>query len=215
MVVESVAWRASASHQRSQCAVMSTEEPSDTEPDRRDWGRLFLRTFGDPEVESLYREFHDTARRSDVQYMLACALACGALSLGHEVPTGHRPAHLVALGSLTALHALLLAASVLQRLGAVGWRLLPFAAWALFAATIGAHVRLAHLAGPTEALEWYLLLILLVCLCLPVRLRWCLLMSLLTAALYRGTSLAFAADRVHLRERVSPENRCSWEEEWE
>ena len=183
--------------------MASAEDPGGTESGRRGLGRLFLRSFADPEVEALYREFHDTARRADVQYVLGCALACGILSMGHEVPSGHRAGHLAALGSLTALHALLLTASALQWFSAAGWRLLPFVTWALFAATVGAHVSLAQAAGPTEALEWYLLLILLVCMCLPVRLRWCLLMAALTAALYLGTTLVFAADRDNLGERVS------------
>ncbi|XP_043233339.1 adenylate cyclase type 3-like [Amphibalanus amphitrite] len=179
------------------------EAPVPSDPRRSGWGQLLLRTFGDPEVEHLYRQFHETARRSDVQYLLACALVCGALSLGHEVDTGHRLAHLITVGTLTALHALLLAVTSLRWLGSIGWRLVPFAAWVLFAATIGAHVRLAHRSGPTDGLEWYLLLVVLVCVCLPVRLRWCLLMSALTVALYVGSTLAFAADRVHLRERVT------------
>ncbi|KAF0290133.1 Meiosis-specific with OB domain-containing protein [Amphibalanus amphitrite] len=175
--------------------------------------RLLLRTFGDPEVEHLYRQFHETARRSDVQYLLACALVCGALSLGHEVDTGHRLAHLITVGTLTALHALLLAVTSLRWLGSIGWRLVPFAAWVLFAATIGAHVRLAHRSGPTDGLEWYLLLVVLVCVCLPVT-AGCVLLLGATAL---GTTAYLFTDlrqrRTYLETRKVIEVKTSIEEQ--
>lgn len=182
----------------------SVEDPGRAaDVSNRGWSRLLFRTFRDPEIEALYRQYHDTARRTDVQYMLTCALACGAVGLGHEAPVGFRSTHIAVIGVLTGLQALLLAVTTLQWPGAACWKALPYITWLLFVATIAAHVELAHLSGPTEALEWYILLILLVYLCLPVRLRWCVVMSVLTAATYVTTNLVFASDRVHLRERVS------------
>ncbi|XP_034231454.1 adenylate cyclase type 3-like [Thrips palmi] len=149
------------------------------------------RPFSDPSLERLYQSYSVKQKRAGVQCFLAAAVLYDVFVLvlpGQSDPLT-RGLTAAFLGLNLALLAWTLRPSRLEAM----WAAVPYVAWFLAITQLLAHLFLRkHEGTGRDALGWALLLDYLLYVTLPLRLRYCVLLSIATCGLYVVTVYGLA-----------------------
>lgn len=158
-------------------------------------GSEVRKPFADPALERLYQSYSVKQKRAGVQCFLAAAVLYDVFMLVGGPVQDSLTRGLTA--SFLGLNLALLAWTLRPyRLDAL-WAAVPYVAWFLSITQLLAHLFLRKTEGTgRDALGWALLLDYLLYVTLPLRLRYCVLLSLATCGLYAVTvyGLAYKSD---------------------
>ncbi|KAK3922439.1 Adenylate cyclase type 3 [Frankliniella fusca] len=154
--------------------------------------------FLDPSLERLYQSYSVKQKRAGVQCFLAAAVLYDVFMLVLPGPGPVQDSLTIGLmAAFLGLNLALLAWTLRPyRLDAL-WAAVPYVAWFLAITQLLAHFFLRNYNGTgRDALGWALLLDYLLYVTLPLRLRYCVLLSIATCGLYGVTlyGLAYKGD---------------------
>lgn len=154
--------------------------------------------FNDPALERLYQSYSVKQKRAGVQCFLAAAVLYDVFMLVLPGPGPVQDSLTIGLmAAFLGLNLALLAWTLRPyRLDAL-WAAVPYVAWFLAITQLLAHFFLRNYNGTgRDALGWALLLDYLLYVTLPLRLRYCVLLSIATCGLYSVTlyGLAYKGD---------------------
>lgn len=148
--------------------------------------------FTDPALERLYQRYSVKQKRAGVQCFLAAAVLYDVFMLVLPGPSQDSLTRGLTAAFLGLNLALLAWTLRPYRLDAL-WAAVPYVAWFLSITQLLAHLFLRkHEGTGRDALGWALLLDYLLYVTLPLRLRYCVLLSIATCGLYMVTVYGLA-----------------------
>lgn len=148
--------------------------------------------FADREVEALYRRYYEKEKQADVQCFAAMAVFCATFSLAVQAfqPNELRTAKTIALATAAAAHA---AALLLCRFRLVPSALVaplpPILALVLLVQILCDALLNSILPTSGDVLPWLLLLTFMIYALLPLRMRYCAVLNVLTLGGLVGVTL--------------------------
>lgn len=184
-------------------------EAKDTKPDlecgrseRRFPLSLLRRAFPDPALERLYLSYSNKQKRDGLHCFLLAAILYDVYYLA--APFDARDFNWPMAGFLIANSVVLLWCLCCVRKCSALWLAVPHVSWAVFVAQllIGLFLKRTDVTG-RDNLGWVVLMDYLLYVLLPLRLRYCVLLSVGICASYTIAIAGLAANESHLTEQVS------------
>lgn len=172
--------------------------------DKMQSGCILWSSFKDPSLEKLYQTYCIKQKRAGLECFLVTAILFDIYVL--TVPSGQ---DLIIFGTMSAFLGLNCCLLIWCKKGIEKWSLwaaMPHISWHIANAQLLVSVFLKkNEVTSRDGLGWALLLDYLIYVTLPLRLRYCVMLSIGTCASYLVAIIGLPKSEIHLLQQVSPE----------